>query len=341
MKTFFISPVVLIALASLTSMATGWSQTTDPRRVGIGQTFGAPFSSSGLAISTVEGVSFRGSATVARSPYLLYTSANLTFENSRWAESLEFVRGWNDRDAPPTSSAVLLRGYRYPANYQSAVDQSILFPDAALATDFVIGFNLEPLGTPMPVSTSSIPKLISSGNEKRIIGYPATLTVGGTPGEFRMHQAGPFEQGFTQQFEDYFLVSGVTNGPGYEGGGVFDYGSGRPVLSGILVSGNATHSGVYALGSSAQRISDNALASLSPFVDPPAPGPIPGTQPIPPPANPTLDQLRVLLAQTNTRLAAARRITNPRVRAVQVRRLRASVNDLTLRIQQIEAGTLP
>lgn len=281
-----------------------------------------PFSSTGLLETQVGSSYFRGSGVVARDARLVFTCAHVAFDRGVWANGIRIAAGWNARsDAVNYQS---LRGWRYFSSYAS----SALTDDASPETfsmDFLVGFRSEPIGPVVRVRERGAGYLTDTTSQKMIVGYPAERDFDGASGFFYMHQTGPFASAFYQEFGTYYGLNGVSTGSGNSGGPVFENSSGEWILAAILVSGSRNTLGVFAIDPAAWQISNRALEALgAPLF------PDPSLQPGQPPEwsggtnEPAYKPNELIALQRSLidRIAQVRRIKNPKIRTIQMRRLR-------------------
>jgi hypothetical protein len=289
----------------------------------------------GITETVIGPGAYRGSASVALDPRLIFTCAHIAFESGRWADSIRFARAWNARFDAPSSNYVTLRGYRFFATYAG---NAVRFPDSGgtFGLDFIVGFSTTPLGPALPVSENGVPALSAFGFEKLILGYPAEKDWDGTAGNFFMHETGPFLAGLKQVEGSYFDIEGVSTGSGNSGGPVLDRSSGGWVVSGILVAGSRGGAGVYVLGPDARGLAANALEALKSNES--------GSQGDASVAggtvhDQTLLELELAYSRLYERLLRVRRIPNEKVRAIQIRRTILALISLQRQIEAIQGST--
>lgn len=329
-----IRPVLLTVLWGAISTS-AFAQVEIPQRVDSSLLGQFPYSSVGLTDTVIGPSAYRGSASVALDPRLIFTCAHIAFESGRWADSLRFARAWNSRFDAPGSSYTTMRGYRFFATYASDATR---FPDSnvTFGSDFVVGFNTSPVGPALPVSENGVTALSSYGFEKRILGYPAERDWDGRTGDFFMHQTGPFLGGLSQVEGSYYDIEGVSTGSGNSGGPVLDSSSGTPVLSAILVAGSRAGAGVYVLGADSRTLAANALASLESSG---AGGQGDSSVGSGTANDQTLLELELAYNRLYERLLRVRRIPNARVRAIQLRRTLIALITIERQILAIESGS--
>jgi len=312
-KKFFFGIACVIGISSV-----AFGQTF-PQRLDGATSAQAPFSSTGLIDTQVGSAFYRGSGAVARDSRLVFTCAHTAFDRGVWANSIRIAVGWNARfDA---TNYAELRGWRYFASYASSALENQDSPET-FGLDFLVGFSTTPLGPVVRVRENGATVLMDASVHKMIVGYPAVIDFNDQPGLFFMHRTGPFAGSFTQESGSYYGISRVSTGSGNSGGPLFESSTGVWTLSAILVSGSKNSLGVFAIDPAAIQLSDRALEALGSA--PPSPTPTPASNWSGGSSSPayTVDGLLALQASLVTRIDQARRIKDPKARAIQSRRLR-------------------
>lgn len=217
-----------------------------------------PFRSMGYAETRyTDFVEYRGSAVIAKHPQLLYTAAHLTYDDGVWTSYLGFRRAWHSATAPAGSTLVAARGYYHYSTYGGTNSPG------DFAKDFAVAYrtNKSKFGSALAVSANGVADLADPGVPKSIHGYPSYRIHDLSSGFYYQNQTGPFLGSFYKESGNYRLIDDVTTGPGNSGGGVVVRTNGKYFLSGILVSGSSIVTGVYGLGSTADKMAGNALVS--------------------------------------------------------------------------------
>lgn len=197
--------------------------------------------SSGFLMVDNGGSRYRGSATVVRENYLLYSAAHV-MKAGGWAkpEDVTFYPEHHG-SSNPSGGGYNPRGYLYYTGYSggsSAYD---------FQWDFSVSYRKRYWGTsPTPAyRPEDVQELVSSSNQKAIFGYPAQIDYTGGGGGAWLHKTGEFDHSFFEVYRSYYGAYGVSTGPGNSGGGLFvQNSSGEWGYAGILVSGNSVFAGV-------------------------------------------------------------------------------------------------
>lgn len=295
------------------------AQVSIPQRVPANAIGEAPYTSVGLLETQTGQFYFRGSGTVARDSRIIFSCAHVVFDRGRWADYLRIAVGWSGQGDAPASRYTQLRGYRVFSSYASNVSQFGDSSDRAFNTDFMVGFGTSPLGPVVDAHMQGAPYLTNSAISKFIVGYPALRDFDGVAGFYYMHYTGPFSRAFTQYFDAYHGVDGVSTGEGNSGGPVFEISSGSSVLAAILVSGTTRSAGVYAIDPPAWDVASNAISAISGL--PVSPPPVtPGT-PDTSFSSLRMDELLALREVLVARMARIRKLKNPQARVIQQRRV--------------------
>jgi hypothetical protein len=218
--------------------------------------------SSGLLRVDMRGSTYRGSATVARDPRLLYTCAHVLYDRGRWASDYAFHRAWHAQKFPSKSAGVAPRGFHYFSAYDRAARYTNGESNAAFANDFTVLYGNSSFGPAMEVRENSGP-LLAGGGQKRIIGYPADIDYTGRSGFSYQHSTGWFATRAIPVRGPLYDLRGVSTGPGNSGGGIHlrDAATGREQFAGVLVAGSRRTAGVVAMNASTRSLSDDALGS--------------------------------------------------------------------------------
>lgn len=219
----------------------------------------------GVMDTTVRRSSFRGSATVARDPRLIYSCAHILYDRGVWASDYRFYRASHQRGFPPDSLESSPRGFHYLSRYASAARYTNGESNRSFAADFTVLYGPTSFGPAVPVQENSAPMLRTYTTYKRIVGYPADIDYTGERGYYYQHNTGWFaKRAFKIRggFHDFFNVS---TGPGNSGGALFlrDPVTGGDRFAGVLVAGGRNSAGVVAMTGATLRLSNAALGSAT------------------------------------------------------------------------------
>ncbi len=249
-----IQTLAFLLTASSLSTATASAQRVFPRRELFDE-------STGFMESIVGNADFRGSAVVARDPRLIYSCGHLFFDKGQWATDYGFSRAWHNEQSPDFFTSAFPRGYRFFTEYSGATrgrdgQNSI----RAFSYDFTVFYGSESFGPAIETLPDGAAAL-TSGNRKRIVGYPASIEANGADGAYFQHSTDWFNIGAQLNLGNFWDLLGVTTGGGNSGGPVFVSNTEQTSysLAGILVSGGNNSAGVYAINPSSEALADAAL----------------------------------------------------------------------------------
>lgn len=215
--------------------------------------------STGYIQSEVNGGWFRGSGVVTRDSKLIYSCGHVFYEDGIWATDHVFHRAYHSRDTPYQENGASPRGFRYFSAYSTNVDAYGTASSQAYTYDFTILYG-DGFG-PAVGWWDNGAEALKSNRWKNIVGYPSVVDYTGEEGYGYQHNTDWFSNRSKSIRAPYHLFDGVSTGGGNSGGPVFvwDDATDKYYLGGILVSGEATVAGVYALNDSSQSMSDSAL----------------------------------------------------------------------------------
>ena len=216
--------------------------------------------STGYVQSQVAGEWYRGSGVIARDPRLIYSCGHVFYESGVWATDYAFHRAYHSGETPSFSEGASPRGFRYFASYSTNADTYGTSSSETYVYDFTVLYGNSSFGTPVGWWNDG-GEALQSDRWKKIVGYPSTVAYTGAPGYSYQHSTDWFSNTGSQIKGPYHHFINVSTGKGNSGGPVFvwDADSETYYLGGILVSGDETLAGVYALNSSSNTMASNAL----------------------------------------------------------------------------------
>jgi subtilisin-like proprotein convertase family protein/V8-like Glu-specific endopeptidase len=215
--------------------------------------------STGYIQSEVNGGWFRGSGVVTRDSQLIYSCGHVFYEDGVWATDYVFHRAYHSSESPYQENGASPRGFRYFSAYSTNVDAYGTASSQAYTQDFTVLYG-DAFG-PAVGWWDNGAEALKSNRWKNIVGYPSMVDYTGEEGYAYQHNTDWFSQPAESIGAPYYLFEDVSTGGGNSGGPVFvwDDATDDYYLGGILVSGEATVAGVYALNDSSQSMSDAAL----------------------------------------------------------------------------------
>lgn len=220
--------------------------------------------STGFMESRVAGSWYRGSATIARDPKLIYSCAHLFFERGKWATDYYFHRAYHAKGYPRKVNGAAPRGIHYFTSYSNGVKNFGANSRITFASDFTVLYGNTSFGTAAGWWPQGS-QILRSSNMKRIVGYPARIDFTGDSGHCYQHATDYFTKQAYRDYGSYLGLDGVSTGSGNSGGPVFvrDDVSGMDFLAGVLVSGSRRSAGVVALDDSTDALASDALGSAA------------------------------------------------------------------------------
>ena len=215
--------------------------------------------STGYVQSEVNGGWFRGSGVITRDPKLIYSCGHVFYDGGIWATDHLFHRAYHNSEAPYQEQGASPRGFRYFSRYSTHVDAYGSASSQAYAYDFTILYG-DSFGPAVGWWRNGA-EALSSKRWKNIVGYPSQVDYTGAEGYAYQHNTDWFSKAARATRAPYYLFDDVSTGPGNSGGPVlvWDDTADEYYLGGILVSGESTVAGVYALNDASQSMSDSAL----------------------------------------------------------------------------------
>ena len=203
---------------------------------------------------------WRGSGVITRDSKLIYSCGHVFYDYGVWASTYRFHRAYHGSQSPSTSGGVTPRGFRYFTAYATESQRYGGRSARAYNYDFTVLYGNSSFGTAVGwwIDGGAV---LRSNRWKKIVGYPSTVEYTGAPGYAYQHATEWFSKPATQVRDNYHHLDGVSTGSGNSGGPLFVWDSEDEDyhLGGILVSGDATLAGVYALNDSSNSMASNAL----------------------------------------------------------------------------------
>lgn len=258
----------LVAISLCPVLAPSASASFIPLRVPVGSLGQAPYQSAGLVEANFGRKSFSGSGAVALDRRLVFSCAHVVYDSGRWANRFAFARAYSGYLNPAPTEFSTARGYRvlegYAANrYDDYFDYDFSVAYAGRDGDF---------GPALELADDVYASLTDPGSNKTVLGYPSYRDADFEPGFYLMHQTGPFDDPFTEDYGSdfsydppYLVIDGVSTGPGNSGGPVLIQDAGdadKWKLAGILVSGTDDSAGICSLGEQAKAAASDLLSNV-------------------------------------------------------------------------------
>lgn len=274
-RLFATRSAVLPLLAGLSLTPNAFGQIY-PMPESAAQLASAPSQSTGIVVSKIGSVYYRGSGAVARHGNLIYSCGHMIASNGVWASELYFLPAWNSANIPALSQMKSVRGYKKYTEYQGPSD------NLAFSRDFIVGYDATTtFGTPLQTFVDGASQLLSPSTTKLIAGYPATIDYTGAAGGAHQYYTGTFTAPMFSVLPTYLNINGVSTGGGNSGGPVFVSDNGTFKIAGVLISGATNAAGVYALTSVAESMAQSALSAIGVSDTAPATPPPSSTPPAP------------------------------------------------------------